>query len=215
MEAHRRQVHDAILRVTIGLMARHGLHSLTMSQIAEESGIGRATLYKYFPDVEAILIAWHDSLVAGMLERLAQVRDHAGSGRDRVRDVLDAYALMLRERPHGAEFAALMHRQEGLAEAHRKLSAFMQDLLADAASAGAVRSDISPHELANYCRHALGAAHNLPSRAAVGRLVTAVVAGLSPPTGGQTPRIGDRGTETKTGSAWPDARPAGGAAEAR
>ena len=38
-----------------------------MSQIAEQTGIGRATLYKYFPDVEAILLAWHERQVTGHL----------------------------------------------------------------------------------------------------------------------------------------------------
>jgi AcrR family transcriptional regulator len=36
-----------------------------MSQIAEETSIGRATLYKYFSDVEAILIAWRLRQCAG------------------------------------------------------------------------------------------------------------------------------------------------------
>ncbi|WP_376776163.1 TetR/AcrR family transcriptional regulator [Nonomuraea jabiensis] len=31
-----------------------------MTRIAEKVGIGRATLYKYFPDVEAILTAYHE-----------------------------------------------------------------------------------------------------------------------------------------------------------
>ena len=35
-----------------------------MSQVATETGIGRATLYKYFPDVEAILAAWHERQIA-------------------------------------------------------------------------------------------------------------------------------------------------------
>jgi AcrR family transcriptional regulator len=45
----------AILDTTAALVAEGGLLSVTMSRIAEEAGIGRATLYKYFPDVEAIL----------------------------------------------------------------------------------------------------------------------------------------------------------------
>ena len=60
IEAHRREVRDAILDTTAALVAEHGLRSVTMSQIAEKTGIGRATLYKYFPDVEAILPAWHE-----------------------------------------------------------------------------------------------------------------------------------------------------------
>jgi len=60
IEEHRREVREAILDTTVALVAEHGLLSVTMSQIAEETGIGRATLYKYFPDVEAILLAWHE-----------------------------------------------------------------------------------------------------------------------------------------------------------
>jgi AcrR family transcriptional regulator len=58
IEAHRRAVRDATLDTTAALVAEHGLASVTMSQIAEQTGIGRATLYKYYPDVEAILVAW-------------------------------------------------------------------------------------------------------------------------------------------------------------
>ncbi|MGH2358185.1 MAG: TetR/AcrR family transcriptional regulator, partial [Candidatus Limnocylindria bacterium] len=69
-----REVRDAIMDSTTALVAEHGLLSVTMSQIAEETGIGRATLYKYFPDVEAILVAWHERQVTGHLEHLAEVR---------------------------------------------------------------------------------------------------------------------------------------------
>lgn len=57
IEAHRHTVREAILNTTAELVTEHGLLSVTMSQIAEKTGIGRATLYKYFPDVEAILHA--------------------------------------------------------------------------------------------------------------------------------------------------------------
>ncbi|MDQ3153275.1 MAG: TetR/AcrR family transcriptional regulator, partial [Actinomycetota bacterium] len=49
IEAHRRAVIDATLDTTWALVTEHGLLSVTMSQIAEKTGIGRATLYKYFP----------------------------------------------------------------------------------------------------------------------------------------------------------------------
>ena len=58
--AHRRDVRDAILDSAAALLGEHGLRSVTMSQIAVATGVGRATLYKYFPDIEAILVAWHE-----------------------------------------------------------------------------------------------------------------------------------------------------------
>jgi len=70
IETHRREVREAILDTTAALVAEHGLLGVTMSQIAEETGIGRATLYKYFPDVEAILLAWHDRQITGHLAQL-------------------------------------------------------------------------------------------------------------------------------------------------
>src|SRR5229473_1582571 len=78
IEEHRHAVREATLDATAALVAEHGLRSVTMSQIAAETGIGRATLYKYFPDVDAILLAWHKRQVSGHLAELGAVRDQAG-----------------------------------------------------------------------------------------------------------------------------------------
>lgn len=75
IEAHRRTVRDATIDATAALVAEHGLRAVTMSQVAEATGIGRATLYKYFPDVEAILSAWHEREISAHLEQLAEARD--------------------------------------------------------------------------------------------------------------------------------------------
>ena len=57
IEAHRSAVADAIMDRTADIAAAEGLHALTMARIAAETGIGRATLYKYFKDAEDILAA--------------------------------------------------------------------------------------------------------------------------------------------------------------
>jgi AcrR family transcriptional regulator len=181
VEEHRRAVRDATLDATARLVASHGLASVTMSQIAAETGIGRATLYKYFPDVEAILIAWHERHISGHLEHLGHVRDQAGAPGGRLAAVLEAYALITHERPHGTELAALLHRGEHITQAQRHLTGLIEDLLTEAARAGDVRDDVAPAELASYCLHSLGAAAGLPSAAAVRRLVTVTLAGLHPP----------------------------------
>ena len=75
IQAHRAAVRDAILDTAAALVAEHGVFSVTMSQIAEATGIGRATLYKYFPDVEAILVAWHERQITTHLAQLEELRD--------------------------------------------------------------------------------------------------------------------------------------------
>ena len=89
IEAHRREVHEAILDTTAALAAKHGLRSVTMSQIAEQVGIGRATLYKYFPDVEAILATWHERQLTG---HLAQLRRPGPRYRLRVLEAIKMFA---------------------------------------------------------------------------------------------------------------------------
>jgi len=177
IEAHRREVRDATLDTTAALVAEHGLRAVTMSQIAEETGIGRATLYKYFPDVEAILVAWHERQVTGHLEHLAKVRDQPGDPGERLRAVLEAYALISYEH-HGNELAAQLHRGEHVARAQQHLRHFIRDLLTEGAQMGDLRDDVAPDELASYCLHALAAASSLPSKAAVRRLVMVTLAGL-------------------------------------
>jgi AcrR family transcriptional regulator len=182
IDAHRAAVRDATLDTAAALVARHGLRSVTMSEIAEQTGIGRATLYKYFPDVEAILFAWHEREITGHLAQLADARDQAGDAGGRLKAVLQAYALISHE-SHGhndAELAASLHRDEHVARAEKHLRNMVRDLLTEAAATGDVRDDVAPDELASYCLHALTAASSLPSKAAVSRLVAVTLAGLRP-----------------------------------
>ena len=180
IEEHRRDVGDAILHTAAALVADHGLRSVTMSQIAEQTGIGRATLYKYFPSVEAILLAWHERQIRSHLEHLAAVRDEPGGAAERLQRVLEAYALISRESRghHDAELSGFLHGDGRLATAQQQLRSMIRDLVAEGARSGELRDDVAPDELAIYCLHALGAASTLPSKAAVGRLVAVTLAGL-------------------------------------
>jgi AcrR family transcriptional regulator len=182
IEAHRQAVRHATLDTTARLVAEHGLRSVTMSEIAEVTGIGRATLYKYFPDVDAILSAWHEREISGHLVQLAAARDKVAAPRGRLEAVLMAYAVISHESHghHDAEMAAFLHRDEHVARAEEQLHKMVRNLVMDASKAGDVRDDIAPDELATYCVHALGAASSLPSKGAVGRLVKLTLAGLQP-----------------------------------
>jgi AcrR family transcriptional regulator len=183
IQTHRHQVRDAILDTTAALVAEHGLLTVTMSQIAEETGIGRATLYKYFPDIASILLAWHDRQITAHLAYLAEVRDQTADIGERLEAVLQAYALLSRHaRGHqDAGLAALLHRGEQVARAERQVHQLIRDLVAAAVKAGEVRDDVPPDELASYCVHALAAAGPQHSNAVIRRLVSITLAGLRPP----------------------------------
>ena len=178
--AHRDAVREATLDATAALVAEHGLTGVTMSQIAKESGIGRATLYKYFPDIESILAAWHERQIGEHLHRLAEIGERTQGARERLAAVLRAYAELSGNRSGHAEMASAMHRGGHVAKAEAHLTGFVTELVRDAAVSGDVRDDVAPEELAAYCLAALTAAGSLRSKAAVARLVTVTLDGLRP-----------------------------------
>jgi len=174
VEAHRHEVRQAIIDTTADLVSENGLRSVTMSEIAEKTGIGRATLYKYFPDVESILHAWHQRHITAHLQHLAKVRDKATGALDKLASVLEAHALHIYEtrRHHETELAAVVHRDEHASHAQQQFTDFITDLMTHAADTNDIRDDTSPRELAVYCIYAIGAAGQLSSKPAVHRLVS-------------------------------------------
>ncbi len=173
---HRAAVRKAALDAAGALVLQGGLTAVTMSQVAEEAGIGRATLYKYFPDAEAVVTAWHERQISDHLSQLVNAREHAGAGRT-LEAVLSAYAFMTHHRSDG-DFVALLHSGGHVTEAREKLVRFVEEVLIEASDAGEVRTDVPPEELAAYCIQALTAANSLRSGAAVHRLVTMTLDGL-------------------------------------
>jgi AcrR family transcriptional regulator len=188
IEAHRREVRQAILDTTWKLATERGPASVKMSEVAEQTGIGRTTLYKYFSDVDAILAAWTQRQVLRHVALLRAARDDTKDPGKRLRVTLETYAHIQQQRarhlkrePHGSQLATLLHQNDdGVADAQRQLHNLVRDVLADAAQAGDIRGDIAADELAGYCLHALAAAATLGSEAAVRRLVAVTLAGLQP-----------------------------------
>ncbi len=177
LKSHRLDVRDAILDAAGALVAERGLASVTMSELAKSAGIGRATLYKYFSDVNAVFVAWHERSVASHLTELEAAHARPGIPTVRLEAILETYAR-LAHADHGSELVALMSGAEHLARGFVKLKELVADVIAQGAAAGQLRDDVAPAELASFCIHALGAAGSAPSRAAVRRLVVVTLGAL-------------------------------------
>jgi AcrR family transcriptional regulator len=174
IEAHRRDVRDAVLDATASIVAEHGLLAVTMSRVAEDSGIGRATLYKYFPDVEAILLAWHERHIAQHLEQITAIAERPGKPWEQLGAVLHAYAQLSFHTPgpDNNQVVSLLHRGDHIGHAEQQLRGIVRTLITNAASTGDVRDDTPPEELVTFSLSALSAARSLTTKAALQRLVT-------------------------------------------
>ncbi|WP_158281079.1 TetR/AcrR family transcriptional regulator [Promicromonospora sp. AC04] len=180
IEEHRRSVRDAITEAAWRLAEEHGPLSLTMSQVAGAAGIGRATLYKYFADIESILVAHHARHVEDHLQALEGLRGEAQPPGTRLVAVAHAYASICfhRGRHSSADISTLVHRGPEIGDAGRRLHGVFAGLIAEAAAEGLVRKDLSPDELAVYCRHALEVSSHAKDLDGVARLTRVVLDGL-------------------------------------
>jgi AcrR family transcriptional regulator len=178
VRAQHGQLRDAILDAAAELVIERGVTAVAMSHVAERTGITRATLYKYFPDVREILNAWHERQVAANLDELAIAHDAEATPGDRLAGVLDAYARMVYEQ-HSSELVALLHDSEHAVRGYDRLAKMLRDVIAEGARAGSFRRDVPPAELASFCTNALAAAHGVGSMAAVRRLVRVTLAAVA------------------------------------
>jgi AcrR family transcriptional regulator len=181
VETHRQEVRDAILDTVGNLVEHHGLLAVTMSQVASQTGIGRATLYKYFPDVQHLLISWHQRRASDHLQTLTNLADRLDDPASRLAAVLEAYARICQHRgQHTAgELGTLLHDDEKTDPLRRQIRELLTNLITDAAHSGSVRRDIPAGELASYCLHALAAASETKTASQRRRLVEVVQVGLS------------------------------------
>ncbi|WP_284532803.1 TetR/AcrR family transcriptional regulator [Nocardioides sp. T2.26MG-1] len=183
IESHRQEVRAAVVRATAKLLAQHGLKGVSMSAIALDAGIGRATLYKYFTDLDEILAAWHEDQVAEHVDELRAVADQPGSAQERLARVLSTYADIRRHAGgHGgrADLVASLHESPGVHRQIARLRQIVEDLIKQAVEAGDLRRDVPARELAAFALAAVGSVATAASRAAAQRLVGVTLDALSP-----------------------------------
>ena len=64
-----------LLDSTLICLSRHGVAKTTVDDVAREAGVGRATLYRYFPNKQALINATFDSEVV----RISAAIDNSGA----------------------------------------------------------------------------------------------------------------------------------------
>lgn len=74
---HRAQQSEAIAAVALTLILDHGVSALTMAAIAGAANISRQTLYRYYPDIDAVLVGIAELIASHDNHLEARVLRHA------------------------------------------------------------------------------------------------------------------------------------------
>ncbi|WP_280420481.1 TetR family transcriptional regulator [Nocardia carnea] len=137
--ALRDHIEAAILTAAADVLAVRGTAS--MADIAAAAGIGRATLYRYFPNREALLSGLTEAAARDLISRIADAE------LDSV-PVPTALARLTRGfLTAGSKYGALLqpetHLPEKDSELKQQLSRPVRDLIARGADSGDLRTDLT------------------------------------------------------------------------
>lgn len=143
---HRARQAEAVAASALSLVVEHGASALTMAAIASTAGISRQTLYRYYPDVDAVLVGVAE-LVASHDEhfeaRVMQQPDPATQLDLIVRTVIDAGG-------HGDDGSAALRAmlppqaRDVLSRHEARIQQLLTDVLTAGIDDGIFRKDLAP-----------------------------------------------------------------------
>jgi TetR/AcrR family transcriptional regulator of autoinduction and epiphytic fitness len=135
----------ACLRAAVDLMTQHGFESTTMKQIARAAEVGDATIYKYFPTKEKLVLGYFEQAIADALVQMEKTKGQTAFGlQERMQLLIDSVLeLLLADREFVAVTAKLVERTPMLLlsdelPGKRLLKQIFEDLLTQAESSGEI-----------------------------------------------------------------------------
>jgi TetR/AcrR family transcriptional regulator of autoinduction and epiphytic fitness len=104
-KSQQEQTRRQIIRTAVDLMTEHGYDASSMKQIARAAGIGDATIYKYFPTKEKLMLGYYELCIEIVLEQTLETPGFDEFGlQERLQRLVDALLeLLLADR----EFVAI------------------------------------------------------------------------------------------------------------
>jgi AcrR family transcriptional regulator len=151
----------------------------TMAELASLAGVGSATLYRRYPDIDAVAVALHAQLVPEF-ERVQAVVAEQQSGWDGIVALVTGIIEVLQEHP---AIPRLNRRMTALGGDDRLSTGFaepLEALVAWAQQEGSLRPDVNSNDV-TFAAFRIGGYSNLPPDEAdriLGRQVGIVLDGL-------------------------------------
>ena len=162
---------DRILEAAGGVFVRDGIRGARMGKIAEAAGCARATLYRYFPNKEALLHAYMVQVAKGFGEVLNDRLRGLRSLGDRLVEAVAVSVELIQEREDVAPFFS----EEGLgltaqltsnaAVMREQLTRQIESESSSGRIQGRLKDDVSPAEAAEWVTRAIFSFSVLPVEA--------------------------------------------------
>ena len=61
---------EAVFEAMDVVVARDGVHAFSVAEVARQAGVGKASIYDYYPTRDALVAAWEERLIGKELERV-------------------------------------------------------------------------------------------------------------------------------------------------
>ena len=85
------------------MFAEHGFAASDVQQIADDLGIGKGTVYRYFSNKESLFLAVVDAAVLRLRHEVDQAAEHASTPLDQIAAGIRAYLAYFRHHPEVVE----------------------------------------------------------------------------------------------------------------
>lgn len=107
---------QSIMDASASLIAAHGLDAVSMTQIANLAGMSKASLYRYFPNKQALLLAHAERSFKSHREEMQAVMQHGKDPEQMLRDGIDHYCKKHTSNPFLLNLRAAIHADPILSE---------------------------------------------------------------------------------------------------
>lgn len=175
------QVRADALRAAGGILLAEGLADLTFDRVAQQAGVSRTTLHKWWPSIGALALDGYFHSVEDAL-----VFPDTGDIRADLRRQLDSFVHIMTETPAGRAVLELIGRAQtdrDLADAYRRLyssgrRALAEERLRRAQELGQVRGDVDPQTVVDQLWGAVYHRLLVPDEPVTRRFVDGLLANL-------------------------------------